>query len=279
VQLFVKVVKMTHNKVKNLNKSSTLQIEQNRKGKSRTLYKWACKQGDSPLLPPPMMTFLSKAEKPRDWLIDCKERVIKLPAMLLLPFWTCQKGAGKPRNNNLRIWETSKQRRIREIQATCHVHPPIWTCQNGAWKTWQQQTREEMKADRETTNKQNTRSSRSRSSSRTISRLMIVTQVQGFLRVHIFHANTIAGAFEICVNRFLRKRWKPAKQIDQIASLKMELSMKFSISSPFSTWTNQNSTSKCNSSFFRKTQILWFHLHELLLYIICTCDLYIVKIY
>jgi hypothetical protein len=30
--------------------------------------------------------------------------------------------------------------------------------------------------------------------------------------------------------------------------------------------------------FFRKTQILWFHLHELLLYIICTCDLYIVKI-
>jgi hypothetical protein len=118
--------------------------------------------------------------------------------------WSCQKGAGKRRNNNLRIWKTSKQRRIREIQATCHVRPPIWTCQNGAWKTSQQQTREEMKADRETTNKPNTRSSRS--SRRTISRLMIVTQLQGFLPVHIFHPNTIPGAFEICVNGFLRKR-------------------------------------------------------------------------
>jgi hypothetical protein len=66
--------------------------------------------------------------------------------------WTCQKGAGKPRNNSLR--RTSKQQRIREIQATCHVRPPIWTCQNGAWKTSQQQTREEMKADRETTTNQ-----------------------------------------------------------------------------------------------------------------------------
>lgn len=89
---------MTHNKVKNLNKSSTLQIEQNRKGKSRTLYKWACKQRDSPLLPPPMMTFLSKAEKPRDWLIDAKRE-----SSSYLPCSSCHLELSE------RSWKTSQQ--------------------------------------------------------------------------------------------------------------------------------------------------------------------------